>query len=75
MLLTRSEHIELAATRYASIRNLLASNLVRDIGYRNCGTHGFDSRQHKGMFSSPQVPDRLWGPLSIFCNGYRGLRL
>jgi hypothetical protein len=25
------------------------------------------------IFSSPQRPDRLWGPLNLLSNGYRGL--
>jgi hypothetical protein len=39
------------------------------------GRPGFDSRQGQGIFSVPQRPDRLWGPLCLLPNGYRGLFL
>jgi hypothetical protein len=36
---------------------------------------GFGVRVTVGsrIFSSPKRPDRLWGPLSLLSNGYRGL--
>jgi hypothetical protein len=34
---------------------------------------GFDFRAGTNDFSSsPQLSDRLWGPLSLLCNGYQG---
>jgi len=39
------------------------------------GRLGFDSWQGKwrDFFSSPQRPDRLYGPRILLSNGYRGL--
>jgi hypothetical protein len=37
------------------------------------GRPGFGSWQGKKLLSSPQRPDRLWGPPSLLCSGYRGL--
>jgi hypothetical protein len=37
------------------------------------GRPGFESRQGQEIFSSPQSPDRLWGPPSFLSNVYREL--
>jgi hypothetical protein len=37
------------------------------------GVLGFDSRRGLEFFSSPQSPERLWGPPSLLSTGYRGL--
>jgi hypothetical protein len=34
---------------------------------------GFYSRQGRDIFSTAQIPDRIWGPSSLLSNGYRGL--
>jgi len=36
------------------------------------GRPGFYLRQGQGFFSSPPRPDRLWDPLSLLFNVYRG---
>jgi hypothetical protein len=56
------------------IRKLLLGYLV---GIAT-GLYGLEDRgsipgRGKRFFSSPQRPDRLWGPSSLLSNGYRGL--
>jgi hypothetical protein len=35
------------------------------------GRLGFDYRQRQGFFTSPPLPDRLWGQPSLLSNGFR----
>ena len=33
---------------------------------------GLESRQEQEIFSSPELPDQLWGPHCLLCGGYSG---
>ena len=35
-------------------------------------SRGSNSGRANGFYSSPERPDRFWGPLSLIFNGYRG---
>jgi hypothetical protein len=63
--------------------NLTDSNLYEslDNSVSIATGYGLDGRRvsvrvplGSAIFSSPRRPDRLWGPPSLFSNGYRGLK-